>query len=311
MSRRSRGPTTSNLELLLDTMCNAFGGVIFIAMLLAVLSQFSDVASPTQTASRVTELQAQIKMLEKEVSSLRAALKQQEGIMEAFKGDSEDASRLNQTLKELHEKNQALKENIRRTQKAAKEAREKARKEGRSASEIEDDVADIKKDIEAGKTKIEGLEKGEIRALYMRKARRSQKITVFLILKWNRLFIVRRPAGNNPNGPPNTDALSYRKLQTTIGGQRRDVERFKPLQGKGIPLDAPRWNEDPRLGRLLRVCDPDKHSFQFAVYPDSYDSFCEVRNFLKSKGYEWNWHIVGKPDQPIQLVPGKTSTTQG
>ena len=44
-----RGATTGSgesLELLLDTMCNAFGGVMFIAMLLGVLSQFAEVTPP-------------------------------------------------------------------------------------------------------------------------------------------------------------------------------------------------------------------------------------------------------------------------
>ena len=64
--------TESSLELLLDTMCNTFGGVMFIAIaLIVVLSISSKISTPETedtkeiSPQRLEELQAELEKLKK------------------------------------------------------------------------------------------------------------------------------------------------------------------------------------------------------------------------------------------------------
>ena len=76
MRRRSRAPKDS-LDLLLDTMCNAFGGIVLIAILIALLIESpgdeSRKSAPSgrealevsRKARELTELEADVSEIEK------------------------------------------------------------------------------------------------------------------------------------------------------------------------------------------------------------------------------------------------------
>ena len=76
MARRAAAISDDNLELLLDTMCNAFGGVIFIAMLLAVVAQFAEVQVKPDLPEMKT-LERQRVELDGKLNTLRTAREQQ------------------------------------------------------------------------------------------------------------------------------------------------------------------------------------------------------------------------------------------
>src|SRR5215212_2230753 len=76
MSRRRRHQPDS-LELLLDTMCNTFGGIIMIALLIALLSR--DASSDTAITQRAETVRRQIEQTQKqtiEAEQLRQRLQQ-------------------------------------------------------------------------------------------------------------------------------------------------------------------------------------------------------------------------------------------
>ena len=52
MRKRASSDTLDSLELLLDTICNTFGAVIFISMLLAVLVTNSASSVPVKTSTQ-------------------------------------------------------------------------------------------------------------------------------------------------------------------------------------------------------------------------------------------------------------------
>ncbi len=57
MSRRQMISSDDSLELLLDTICNTFGAVIFISILASILAQNSapESASPEETSAAIEE----------------------------------------------------------------------------------------------------------------------------------------------------------------------------------------------------------------------------------------------------------------
>src|SRR5687767_9075560 len=65
MSRR-RQQQPDSLELLLDTMCNTFGGIILIALLIALLSR--DASSETAAAQRGENLRRELQSIEQQTN---------------------------------------------------------------------------------------------------------------------------------------------------------------------------------------------------------------------------------------------------
>jgi hypothetical protein len=64
----------SSMDLLLDTICNAFGGIVFIALLMAVLSRAAGPTQPLDSATErlaIVQLQAEQRALEREISALK------------------------------------------------------------------------------------------------------------------------------------------------------------------------------------------------------------------------------------------------
>lgn len=88
MSRRHS--EDSSLELLLDTMCNTFGGVMFIAILLSVMvsirGQKQSEPVPDQT-EKIAEAKAQISRLQTELSLMMKSTQEQALQLERMKLD--------------------------------------------------------------------------------------------------------------------------------------------------------------------------------------------------------------------------------
>lgn len=76
MARNRNSVEASSLELLLDTMCNTFGGVMFIAISLVVISTYIpelvEKSTPLKSASRdVKEIREEIEKLGAKLSELK------------------------------------------------------------------------------------------------------------------------------------------------------------------------------------------------------------------------------------------------
>ena len=82
------GENNDSLEMLLDTICNTFGAVLFIAMLVVLLVNPNAEEGSGETDEDVTsefiELQAEISDMELEAARLRAVLVQQQDLTERF-----------------------------------------------------------------------------------------------------------------------------------------------------------------------------------------------------------------------------------
>lgn len=75
MRRRSLAPKDS-LDLLLDTMCNAFGGIVLMAILIALLIQDTDTDNPSTPSNqrdyaRIAQKERELAVLEEEVRALK------------------------------------------------------------------------------------------------------------------------------------------------------------------------------------------------------------------------------------------------
>jgi hypothetical protein len=298
MSRRSSSTGFSSLGLLLDTMCNAFGGVIFIAMLVAVLSRFAEVEAPADSTSpSMDQMRHTRDELASELRQMRTKLEAQQLVEEATREERARRQTLAKRLMEVRRNLEKLREKREQVANATQRARreiavlEKAEKKLRARAEK------LQGEIEKLEKEVVSLEEGERRKLSVRSVRETTKSTFWMIVKWQRFYTVMQPTGQM-----NTEDVEFTRQQDEVVCSAR--------RNKGTSLTGDGWKNSTDVSDVLNHLSPDKHSLQFAVYPDSYEEFLEVRNFFRTKGYAWNWYPVKGADQDLGLGPGK-ATVQG
>ena len=286
MARVRRG-TSDNLGLLLDTMCNAFGGVIFIAMLLAVLSQFAEVRSdPALDPLKMKELENRYSQLADKIKDLRLTQETQAKILATM----DNVAALTQDLESATERNRQLEKDL-----------DRLRAEDKQIAEIRQRLEAVRK----LKNSIQISSKGDVRKLDLPKLTSSSKLTVFFIVKWNRLFLLRKTSAGQVHGPFNVSEVRH-DATTYIDG--RTVHEYDPVPDRGIPLDNPNWKTSAGVQSILKHVPAKEYSLHFAVYPDSYATLRIVRKFFTDKGYESNWYVMPGQNEKLVLQTGGSGT---
>lgn len=279
--RRSRNDDSS-LELLLDTMCNAFGGVMFISILLAVMvSLRSTVRTPAvDNAERLSQLERELELLRNEFS--RRTLEQRELERRTAEMSSDPRRRLldeivflerklkERTLqKRLVEKQHALArtelENARI--ETLKLARTRQKEEERRKS-LEKRRDDRRKELEKLKSETSSV---TAKKLVFNTLTESRKMPYFIIMSQDRVW----PVGPDPVGGslrPNP------AVQATESGNRV-ICRIVP--GKGIPVFAGK-ELSPEFQALLNGIPPDRGP-KFILGKEEAACFHRLREVLKNK----------------------------
>ena len=304
MSRRVIANDGGNLELLLDTMCNAFGGVMFIALLLAVLSQFAEVAAPNGDDSPAVKVKVlNYESLQQDVKTLRNKLAQQERVLDRMAGVTPRVKEFG----DLMRGNTALEGERDRWRAEAGKATGRIDKLTGDKSDIERDITDIDRRITFTGEQIEAAEgEEEIRVVFggVLDPPERKRTTLWFLVKWNRLYFTRLPTPRSAHGPVNTSAVKYTgdDLQ---GRGTRNTQTFEARSDRGIPLNGPGWKDSENVTDLLRYAPTGDYSLRFAVYPDSYATFLPVLDYFRiEKRYRYNWHIMPNADSKLLLSSG-------
>jgi len=301
MSRRSSSVDSASLELLLDTMCNSFGGVMFISILLAVLTQFAEVKTAPLAQQDTSKLkQLQVETLEAEVARLKTANESQRRLIQALTpGDDPDAllSKLAQVVSQIEK----LKDELQGLSKTSQACQDKADAANREKDALEAKVKKLRQAVENTRKAVDPTKQVERRQMRdVGPEKEVQKPTFFMIIKANRLVPL-RVALRGQDGPVNEQMVKHARRVDPKAGP---YEEYEALPGAGIPLDRPNWKTSPEIAKLLQDLPTRERSLQFAVYPDSYPVFIPVSDFFREKGYGWNWHIMRDADEPVRLAPG-------
>ena len=279
--RRSRNDESS-LELLLDTMCNSFGGVMFIAISLAVtISLRSAVQEPViDNTERLSQLKQELEMLKNEHSRRRQ--EQQELARRTEEMSSDPRRRLldeitflerkvkERTLeKQLVEKQHALArtelENARIETMKLAAAREK---EAERRKSLENRRDDRRKELERLRSEPAAA---AARKLVFNTLTESKKVPYFIVMSGDRVWPVGpEPAEGKLRPNPAVD-------WTQTGN--RVICRIIP--GKGIPVFSGK-ELSPEFAALLDGIPPDRGP-KFILSRKEAACFHRLREVLKNK----------------------------
>lgn len=316
MSQRRRRGDDSSLELLLDTITNTFGGILFIAILLSLmLRSSSQDAQETaaqlvpMTALEQESLESRVADLQQEAESLRRRLSQASEPGDSQANDAElgklsaaaaaleaavadqaeatrntlDAQREAATANEEYELLEEEQKSV--TDRLAEAENQLAAAHAEAARLLE---AAVNIDRPPGATEIE-------QTVGLPSLRPSTKSEIQLYVRYDRIFMM-HTWRNGVRLGPNTEQFVIVPLSGNAGV--RQVARPKPASG--MPVIAATINAD--LRRLLQPFPSNRFVVSMVIFEDSFDVFQLIKTAIVQDGYEY---------RPIPLRPGESVVDSG
>lgn len=293
---RARRRDDSSLELLLDTITNTFGGILFLAILVSLLLRTTsrsdhhdaDGGEPmtaveaARLSVRIEELEAEIEGLRRRSDSPAEPMTQDEPLpLAEFESASarleaalrERAQSVRETARHQEDVRSARRdletivdeqESIERAWTAARARRDAAREEAAELSR-----SALRLDRPPGPAVIEQMAS-------LPKLRSTAKREVALYVRFGRVFMMHRWAGDTRLGP-NT-------AQFVVTSGTPPVARPKPETGDPIKSQS----IDQIVDRLLGRFPSSRFYVTCVVFEDSFDTFQTLKASLVRKGFEYN-----------------------
>jgi len=313
-SRRAQGG--NSLELLLDTITNTFGGILFIAILLALLLKSStqtalDAASQAEVISAVeqAQLESRVADLQQEAETLRRRL-----ATAANPGDSQaDESLLGKLSaaaaaaeRAIAQRTEAV-QNTLDYQRQTANAAEQIENLEQDRKSVENRLAEAERQLAAAREEAARLVEAGLeidrppgiteiqQTVTLPKLRPSMKSEVGLYVRFDRIFMM-HAWRNGVRLGPNTEQFVIVALPAGEG--TRQIARPKPAAG--MPINPATIAAD--LQRLLQAFPPERFVISMVVFEDSFDVFQLIKAAIVQNGYEY---------RPIPLRPGESVVDAG
>ncbi len=300
---KSRRDSTSSLELFLDTICNMFGGILFIAILVAIqIRQTTDAVAEKSALSpeEIAELQMNLTALTTEIESatvLRETIKKtmtQPSTEEELRKREEFDQLTDAKDEAVQEQTQLLSELL-AIEKETVDLEKKNQEIDRrllAAQNLEtallrelqtqkDENQHLEQTVEEMQEKIERLtDQSAIKELLAQERQENAN-------RQEKLYLPKLHATQTTE----TDSwvLRYNRLYDVT--QRDDFtgvitnELGVPKSDRGMMVDAPDFSQ--QFEQVLQTLDKNRQTVTVLVYGDSADSFYKVRDIIIAAGFEY------------------------
>jgi len=274
MSRTSSTIQDGSLELLLDTICNTFGGIVFISMLVVVLLNMSGETASSQpptdeSALELQQLTAELETAQARLHTLHQATQQRDNTLQKLV--SQDQLLLARKLVEA----ESLR--TRRVDETATITKMTADQQN-SVNTISQDLNEQKKDLDSLNQQL------QVQAVSLRQEveSRSQNVTppkleelpnhrsVGLILKGGRLTALTRI------GESGVETRNSEELSVSIEDGVEFVET-KSGSGVAVALDQ---STKAQIQSALSQFSPDRHVLKIWIWPDSFAHYQVIQEVL-------------------------------
>lgn len=291
MTRRRRRNADSSLELLLDTICNTFGGVLFLAILIAMLLQLrgraATVASPSVAHQlefeRLTNQQVDAR---ERLEKISGALREQDKLVAQFQSNSQSIAELERQKQQrdrLNATSAKLLENVAHEQQSINV-------EAQQLANLDAALAQAEREKTALDARLKRESAARQESARLPTLHDTVKREVPLCLRHGRLYRVL------VNGQPNERDFEV----GSIFGRRTLTP--KPQGGDSIPRgDAGRALVESTLQQIK----PDISYVAVFVWPDSYGQFRQMKEVLVQRGFEYR--LVPMPATANTLTEGASS----
>jgi len=286
---RARKPLEQegSLDLLLDTVCNAFGGIVFITLLVCILP-----STLTENASSSTQASAAEIF---ELQRARETLSLKEKVLPVLEQAAQNFANPEQEkeLSELAELKEREREAIEVSELLSSREADIDRRIKGARLQVERLKA-IRQRLRTGLNQIEEGKQSrrDVRFTRLPRLRKVNRNNFFIVLSGGRAYPVRRPGDRTLQYQFNEVDFEVKNLGET--------KSFTPLPGKGSAIGE--WLRAPDEAlHLLGQVPRELYLIHLIVFPDSLQHFSPVRNFFTSRCYDYNWSPLAD-GRPLLLV---------
>jgi len=283
MTRRAP-PQSDSLEMLLDTMCNTFGGIILIALLIALLARETrrnqaETRAITQSASL---LHRQLEQAQSELAQARRL--QQELARRAADPATAHLLSLVQRREQLRDLNELLVEQLRTANQPvsfrpadlisnwtarATAVETNLTQERTLAASLQSQLADLQLQSNA----LAQAALRQVQHLRLPREHDTTKTNLNVIVRYQRVY----PLYFFRYGLPerNTDSLAWQE-------EPNNIKRVDPLPNQG-------FDAGPALAPFLAQVPTNNFYLAFQVYEDSFAAFRPAKEAALQHGLEYAW----------------------
>lgn len=279
----ARREPESSLELLLDTICNTFGGILFIAILLVILLQMSspdDLASaenqPVDQES-LNEMRRREVEVRHELDTLRGAAEQL-AKQAADYADPDLARKLEQLEQRRSDLEGRMSERLERLGRIA-EQQSRANEIADELAKLDEELDDVRKEVRDARDKLERERAVRTENAELSRQRQSNKHNVAVVLRYGRLYVWHAYDAQGNRIGPNLDEFA-------IVEETPERIRLRPLPFAGIPLaESPDLVD--RIAHRLNQFSPEKYYVAIAIWQDTFGDFKRCKAALVKLGYQY------------------------
>lgn len=293
--RRLSGPNDS-LDLLLDTICNAFGGIIFIAVLIAMLARDSSGPSP----GHVTE-KADHEMTQRAIDHVLSEIAQYQKIAGADRSNEEPLTNKLQEIETLKRRlsqleptaaapggTGSLQPEIVRIRAGAKEDQAMLEQLLKRQEDMAVDIAKMKSLTGSLATSIQQAKNQRTENLrFPRQNTNTNRRPYFIFVREQSIF---------SDFTVSLDVQDSTRFHFEELPGKRSI---MPKNGMGTQFMEGR---SPALEARLRAVDSTNFFIYVVLYPDSYDTWRDLRRLLISVDLDDYGITFFEQNQPLVLV---------
>jgi len=295
MSRRQMISTDDSLELLLDTICNTFGAVIFISILASILAQNSapDSASPEETTAAIEETytrQRELSELRRRQQTMESQLAQQEELIRRFSNEESVSLAM-----QIHQDAQLqAKMSAQKTDAAdAIEVTERERLQlERAMQERLKELNEAKSRQTEAANNLRDIETDHGHTAEVRRVHETTKFGFTFALDNGRLYSVHTSEDQNAN---DMDLMINRDDCEVL--EVRGVTTIRPLKTAGLPIRGIVSAQQDAKSKLAVV--GKQFVVRLFVAKDSFAEFLPVKEAMTGLGLEYALEIM--PGDDVEL----------
>jgi hypothetical protein len=279
-----------SFDLFLDTICNTFGGVVFLAILVALLAKIRHDPAGTETAEKpVTAVM--MRTLELELAEQQSRLEALRSVLTAIPEPT-----IESTVAELVDRSEELKSLATMEDQLVKQRQqlgEKLIQLATEAAEIpagvekkEDELEEVNVQLATAKAEWEVVRKQKSKTMQVPLERQGEGARGMILLSGGELFLI--------SSPDYEQSKFFDKHVLSEPIPDSNGYEVTPRFGKGIALGSEKSIIAIRetAHRLSR----SDSTLIIVVYPDTYHHFAPVRDAFKSFGMNYELWIQDKDD---------------
>jgi hypothetical protein len=318
--RRRQAAADSSLELLLDTICNTFGGILFLAMLVSLLlsqTQRRTEAAAQAAGARPALSPAEVMRLERRADDLRDEAVRCESLIDDLRKMTSrfaepELESLLQRLMETESRNACLESRRAALLASAADAQASAARAKATAADDAKRHEESQSAAEAARRRLAAAERE--RSSLARSAaglaarieseatietsgkapreRNTNKREMAVMVRYGRLYQMHRYTADDRT-------VNLTDFVVETGGE---LNRARPRPNAGIDLTSPGASD--RVGGMFAAFPARDWYVCLVVHADSFGEFLALKTWLVSHGYDYRVFPAAEPVVDQGTGPG-------